>query len=402
MSRRLIAAMLPLILAGCTASQPAAPPPHIASPTDPLSLTEQERTKIGLSTDKVIVRTLPVLIEATGTVRANPNLTTPVISLVPGRVEEVKVQHGDQVKKDQELASIRSDEVGQIEAEMLTRMLELQSEKRQAALKIALAQKVYDRQKRLMDERIAARADFEQAESELQQANALASAAEEKEQALVISTKERLQLFGISAELVDRVLQNRTIELLFDISAPRDGIVTQRDADPGELVESAKPLFSISDLSKVWLVANVLESDERFMRKGLKVKVYVDSLPGESFPGVLDYIDSHIDSQTRTLAVRATIDNPHLRLKPGMFTRLSVTVDTATSLMVPEAAVQKVGETYLVYLAGENHQYRERKVKTGRNIGGYVEILSGLHPKDNVVVQGSLQLLGQSLERLSQ
>lgn len=368
----------------------------------PLVCRKRNKQKIGITTETVAVRTLPIVSEATGTVRANTNLTTPVISLAPGRVEEVLVQPGDHVSKGQILAKIRSDEVAQIQTELLTRLLELKSERRHASLKLALAQKVYDRKAKLLDEKIAAKADVDQAESELEQAKEEVLATDEKQQTLIISTKERLRLFGTSTKLVDSVVQSRHIQLVFEITAPRSGIVTDRDCDPGELVESGKALFSVADLSHVWLVANVLENSVRFVKTGLPVKVVVDSLPDESFPGVLDFVDSKVDAQTRTLPVRATIENHSLRLKPEMFARLSVQVGETTALMVPEPSVQKAGETYLVYVDEPGDFYLEKKVKIGQTTGGYVEILSGLKPHDKVVVNGSLQLLGESLQRVTQ
>ena len=326
----------------------------------------------------------------------------PIHHHVQTSIEEVLVQPGDQVTKGQVLAKIRSDEVAQIQGELLTRLLELKSEKRHATLKLALAQKVFDRKNKLLEEKIAAKADVDQAESDLEQAKEEVLATDEKQQTLIISTKERLRLFGTSTKLVDDVVKSRHIQLVFEITSPRSGIITDRDCDPGELVEGGKALFSVSDLSKVWLVANVLENNLRFVKKGLPVKVLVDSLPDESFPGVLDFVDSKVDAQTRTLPVRATIDNRSLRLKPEMFARLSVQVGETTALMVPEPSVQKAGETYLVYVDEPGDFYLEKKVKIGKTTAGYVEILSGLKPNDKVVVNGSLQLLGESLQRVTQ
>ena len=401
----LLAAILTLPLTACTEvpSAPAASKStHNVDSSEPIDLTHAQQEKIGLTTESVAVKTLPIISEATGTVRADTSLTTPVISLAPGRIEEVLVQPGDQVKKGQVLATIRSDEVAQIQSELLTHLLELRSERRMAVLKQNLAQKVFDRKLKLLEEKIAAKADVDQAESELDQAKEEVLATDEKEQTLIISSKERLRLFGSSPKLVDSVVKTRHIQLVFDIVSPRTGIITERECDPGELVEGGKNLFSVSDLSRVWLVANILENNMRFVQKGMPVKVMVDSLPDETFAGTLNFVDSKVDAQTRTLPVRATIDNSSPRLKPEMFARMSVQVGQTTALMVPEPSVQKAGETYLVYVDGPGDTYLEKKVKTGKTTGGYVEILSGLKPNDKVVVNGSLQLLGESLQRFTQ
>lgn len=104
MNRLLVTILFTMLLAGCTASEPAPPAHRTTSPSDPLNLSQQEKIKIGLTTEKVATKTLPVVIDSTGIVRSNPNMITPVISLVPGRIEEVLVQQGDQVKRGDVLA----------------------------------------------------------------------------------------------------------------------------------------------------------------------------------------------------------------------------------------------------------------------------------------------------------
>ncbi|MBX9687551.1 MAG: efflux RND transporter periplasmic adaptor subunit [Candidatus Obscuribacterales bacterium] len=391
-----------LLLFGCKKPEALEPAPHAVDSAGPLTLSKEQEAKIGFSTTAVSSKSMPLLVEATGTVKGNPNLTTPVISLVPGRVEAVFVKHGDDVKKGQILARIRSDEVGQIETDLLTKILEADAERKQAQLKINLAQKIYDRKRFLLDAKIAARADVEQAETDLDQAKAQLAAVDLKEQMHIFTAKERLRLYGIEPNIVEQVIKDKHMEVVFEVIAPRDGIIAERDCDTGELVEAAKQLFSVSDLTRIWLVANVLENNLKYIKKGLPVTVSVDSYPGESFSGKIDYIDSHLSADTRTLAVHASIDNRLGKLKPEMFARMSIEVGKTSCLMVPQEAVQRTGESSLVYLVGPDNTFVEKKVTTGRTIGSYIEILSGLTDHDTVVVNGSLQLLGLALQRLSQ
>ena len=374
---------------------------HVSS-DEPLSLDPSELQKIGLSTQTVTSHTLPVEIDVTGIIRKNPNLSTNVISLLPGRIEDVWVQHGDVVKRGKALAKIRSDEVGQIQTDLLASLLDLEAERKQAELKEAFAKKQYDRKQVLFESKIAARVEVEEAENALEQAKAEVHATEDKRIAFTSSSKERLKLYGIPEDVIDKVEKTRKIQYIFDLTAPRGGIVTERDADPGELVTSGKSLFTISDLSSVWLVANVLEDQVRLVKVGLPVRVAVESLPGEKFQGILDFVDTHVDSHTRTLAVRATIHNPGVRLKPEMFTRLHIQTGSAHALTVPLGAIQKIGDSSVVYIAQSDGRFRERKITTGRHLGAAVEVLSGLHPGDKVVVRGSLQLLGQALQRMNE
>lgn len=367
-----------------------------------IQLNDEQIEKLQVKTAPVESKHLPVELLLPAIVQANPNFTTPVISLVPGRVEDVKVQQGDLVTKGQLLARVRSDEVGQIENECLVKILELQAERKQVDVRAQLARKIYERKKLLVEAKIGARAEMEIAQSELEQAEAALQAIEDKWQSNLISTRQRLRLFGLPEGEVDRLVRTRNIQHIFAVTAPRSGIIILRDVDPGELIEADKALFQVSDLSRVWLVAQVFEKDVTKIRRGLPVRVKVDSLPKEVFSGTLDFVDSRIEPTTRTLPVRATIDNPARHLVPEMFARLIVRVDTTSALVIPAEAVQQIGESSVVYVEVSPHTYQEKKVETSRNLGDKVEIVSGLLPSDTVVVQGSVQLLGQSLERLNQ
>lgn len=386
------------LLCACEKTQ-STPTPRVAThKPGELTLSQEQAKQIGLTTMEVRTRQLPVEILVAGSVKADPTCTTPVNSLVPGRLEEVLVQQGDKIHTGQVLARIRSDEVAQQENEFLTKVLELQADRKQAELRKNLAQKVADRKRTLYQEKIAAMADVEQAEAELDEATAAVSALDDKREALIVSTKERLRLFGLGDEAIQRILKRRETQVVFDIRAPRGGIIAVRDGDPGEMIDGSKPLFVVADHTRVWLVAEVYEKDIKFIHSHTPVKVKVESFPGEEFRGILEFIDSQVDPQTRTLSVRATIDNPNFRLKPEMFARLSIEVGQAQVLVVPTKSVQRIGETSVVYVARGGGRFDERKVKTGRLLGDYLEVVDGLKSGELVVADGSLQLLGRELD----
>ncbi len=401
----LLAVVVSLQLTGCAAdSDGAASRPTQSQPEQPgfIRLTAREEQRLGLTTAAAETREVPVESTLAGVVEANTYLTTPVASLVPGRMEEVRVRVGDTVTRGQVLARLRSDVVGQLEAEFLRQNLELDADRAQLKVQADLAQKVYDRKKLLFEERIAARADLELALGELQKAQAALDALEARRQSLATGTREHLRLYGIPASETERVLKTRTIQQTFDVRSPRTGIVTGRDVDPGEMIDTSKVLFVVADLSGVWVTAQVFEKDVRTMRPGLPVRVTLDSFPGTVFPGRLDFIGTTVDAQTRTLPVRATVDNPQLRLKPQMFARMVVRTATVKALVVPAASVQKIGETNIVYVVTGKNAYAERKVQVGPTIDVYTRVVAGLRSGERVVVNGSLQLLGQELQRLNQ
>lgn len=400
---RLTIVLIAVLLSSCTLSQGNTNVVDKAIDShQKLLLTDEELARLGLTQATATVESIPVRLTLAGTIQANPNLTTPVASLVPGRIENVKVQQGDLVQKGQILARIRSDEVGELESDYLSKLVDFDADRKEAQVQVSLKEKIFNRRKVLLDEKIASRSDYELSESELEQARLDLAAVDDKRQALYRSTRERISLFGLPESELVRLNKSRTIQAVFDIRSPRAGIVIGRDADPGQTIESGKTLFQVSDLSRVWVIAQVFERDVRFVKKGLPVDVEVESFPGEKFFGIVDFIGSQIDSETRTMPIRATIANPAIRLKPEMFARIIVKTGTATGLAVPRGAVQQIGEVSVVYIAADKNHFDERQVKTGQTVGDMVEITDGLKSGERVVVNGSLQLLGQAVRRLSQ
>lgn len=367
----------------------------------PLKISQAQAQEMQLQVEPVTVHNLPVELTAPGVVEANPSLTTPVISLVPGIVEEVKVQQGDDVKRGQLLVSIHSDQVGLIEGELVSKLLELQAERRQLEVRMRLAGKIYQRKKLLYAEQIAAEADVEIAENELALEQAAVRALDEKRDAAIETTRQRLNLFGIASCEVDRIVAKRTIQHKFEIRSPRSGVVTFRDADPGEMIEGGKPLFVVADLSNVWLTAQVPEKDISLVTRGNPVRANIDSFPKEVFEGTLSFIDSKIQPETRTMAVRASIDNRQRKLKPEMFGKLTLQTDTVQAMFVPSSAVQEVGEASVVYVQIAPDEFKETRVEAGRTIGSNVEITQGLKGGETIATTGSLKLLGMALQRLS-
>jgi cobalt-zinc-cadmium efflux system membrane fusion protein len=367
----------------------------------PLKVSLAQAREMQLQVEPVAVHNLPVELTAPGVVEANPSLTTPVISLVPGIVEEVKVQQGDEVKRGQLLVSIHSDQVGLIEGELVSKLLELQAERRQLEVRMHLAGKIYQRKKLLYAEQIAAEADVEIAENELALEQAAVRALDEKRDAAIETTRQRLNLFGIASSEVERIVAKRTIQHKFEIRSPRSGVVTFRDADPGEMIEGGKPLFVVADLSNVWLTAQVPEKDISLVTRGNAVRANIDSFPKEVFSGTLSFIDSKIQPETRTMAVRASIDNRERKLKPEMFGKLTLQTDTVKAMFVPSSAVQEVGEASVVYVQVAPNEFKEIRVETGRTIGSNVEITQGLRGGETIATTGSLKLLGMALQRLS-
>lgn len=390
-----------LLLKGCASEAPLAKvetPSANTSPRSIIKLDRQEEKQLQL--DTAIVRTciLPETVEFPGQVHPDANLTTPVISLMPGRIEFVRVLLGDRVHKGEILAEIRSDEVAQVESDLLREILNLETDENTATVELKLAATLYERKKQLFQDGIAAKSDVDIAERDLQHHKAVLDSIKQKRQAAIKIAGERLRLFGVLPLEIQRLLKERAIDNTFEIVAPRDGIITERNADTGQLIDNSHGLFVVSDLSRVWIMSQIFEKDIAKIKINTPAKVTIDSYPNKIFTGKIDYINQNLDEETRTMSARVSLDNKEFLLKPNMFARITARTGNRTVIVVPQEAVQKIGETNLVYIQEKPDTFREQKVVLGQHSDGLIEIKKGLIPGQRVVTKGSLQLLGEALQ----
>lgn len=397
-----LALLLPL-LGACSETARVPPKPlHPTAEVSQLKLSPQELSKIDLSTALVETRNLPMEITVPGQVDANAELTTPVLSLVGGRLKDVAKHLGDTVRAGELVACVESDDVAQLESDLLSKVLDIESDIQQDLVEMKLCRAAYDRKKLLVDEKIAAKADLESAIHDLEKSEAALTASRGKRTAAIKSASERLKLFGVTDGEVNRLLRTNSVNNIVYIKAPRAGTIISRQANPGQQIDNSTPLFTISDLNNVWLVAQVFEQNVAAMRLGLPVTVTLDSYPNELFNGKIDYIGPKIDLDTRTLPVRASVANIKHLLKPQMFARMTLKTGDEKVLAVPCDAVQRTGDLDIVYVQVGPSSFEERRVKTGDSLGGYTQILSGLKVGEKVVVKGSLQLQGEAIQRIGQ
>lgn len=344
--------------------------------------------------------------------------------VLAGRISKLLVSLGDSVGLGQELAWIDSPEINRLAAETLLSRAQLEAEiahsqavlddeVNQSSSKHRLATAYFRRIKMLVDERIGAKKDLEMAQSELEVADTRLNAARKKRHLVLAALKEklkltmeplrhRLKLLGLKEADIERLLREKRTVVSVPICSSHKGLITDVAATVGQSVDPSNTLFVISDLSRVWIRANVYEPDIGRIRKGQIVSTTVASLPSEHFEGTLSFVASEVDPDLRTLGVCAEIANPTLRLKPGMYGQVQIhTTEPSSSVLIPREAMLQHGSTTYVFLdtpAG----FVVRTVRLGRSFGDLVEILVGLSPGDRVVVQGAFQLDGELLKRRGQ
>jgi RND family efflux transporter MFP subunit len=210
--------------------------------------------------------------------------------------------------------------------------------------------------------------------------------------AAVQSARSQLELLGVSASALENMAPGHSVSATTTVPAPIDGVVTERGANVGLNVDTATKLFTIVDLSTVWVVANVYEKNLSLVRVGSEVALTTSARPELTLRGRVAYIDPQVSADTRTAKARIEVPNPGGDLRLGMYADVIVAGASSTSTpRVPRSAVQNVGDRTVVYVANpkEPGKFIEREVRLGQSSGEQVEVVSGVKPGDVVVTEGS-------------
>jgi cobalt-zinc-cadmium efflux system membrane fusion protein len=311
----------------------------------------------------------------TATISHNQDRLFHVTPRISGRVVDVRVGVGSEVKSGAVLAMLDSTELGQAKVEYL---------KTQTFLELARTN--YEREKNLFDQKISARKDVLAAEAEYRRTEAEAR-----------MLHERLRLYGLSDQAIANL--NHAPSHYF-LTAPGAGVVIEKEITQGEVVEPAKKVFSISDLSTVWVLLNIHEKDLAKVKQDATVKIKTESYPGEVFAGKVAYIGNIVDPQSRTVLMRVAVPNPRMRLKPGMFATAEVVtgVSSSQAIMIPSSAIQKIEGKPSAFVQEKDGAFAKRPLELGREFGTSVEVKSGLKEGELVVVEGAFTLKSELLK----
>jgi RND family efflux transporter MFP subunit len=210
--------------------------------------------------------------------------------------------------------------------------------------------------------------------------------------------RQTLMNLGMTTEQVDDVVTARTAAALVEIRSPTNGLVLSRNISNGQRFEPTTELYTIADLSRVWVLADAAEGDARHFRPGARATVTQPGL-GESLQARVSSVLPRFDPDTRTLKVRLEVDNPGYVLRPDMFVDVEMPVEATAAITVPKEAVMDSGTRRVVYVEASAGIFEPRRVETGQRLGDRVEILSGLAEGDRVVVSGNFLLDSESRMR---
>ncbi|MBS1954152.1 MAG: efflux RND transporter periplasmic adaptor subunit [Cyanobacteria bacterium SZAS-4] len=367
------------------------------------------------------LRSLNFVIEATGQLQANASAVTRISAPVSGKVNTIKVSLGEVVKSGQLLASITSQEVGamitdlfktetEIESDLSRDILDIDCELEQTQAELILSQKQYERTKLLVEEKVSSLAELERTRTHLEKDQLSVTALEKKKRRIQfasdekrrmahIALEQKLTLLGMPANTIKNIMSHRDVVPAIPIQTPQAGFVLERNVNLGELVDPSRTLFVVDDIDTLWLVADIFEQDIAKVSSGQEIQFTVDSYPKEKFRGKLDFVAGTINPETRTLAVRALIANPSLKLKPKMFARMKIIAGNHTVLALPKSAIETIGSNKLVYVQKSDTIFEERRVHIGEESSELVEIVDGIKPGERVVVGGSFALHSLSLKQ---
>ena len=319
----------------------------------------------------------------TGTVQSNAYKEVPVNLIAGGITREVNAQLGEKVRHGQALATIFSTELANAQGDYLKMAAELEEH-----------HKHHQRAIELVEIGAMSREDLEGAVSKYKAA-----------QANVSTARQRLILLGMSPKAIDALRSSDNVGSLVSVPAPVSGTVISRTVNPGEVVATGKELFRVADLSSVWVMGQVYESDFAKVHVGAPAVITTAAYPGRTFTGRVSYIDPRVDQQTRTAQVRIELANPGEMLKIGMFVDVSLgaaapaVASGQPAVMVPRAAVQSIGTKQVVFVATDRPGvFVQREVSVGPETNGLATIYSGVNPGERVVTEGSFLLRAESLK----
>lgn len=418
-----------------------------AEPAGPklIKVSEKVAQQIDMRHEVIKKHALTIPLHVTGKIEPDLGKEVDVTSRINGRVKKILVAPGQEVRHGQVMAMLDSQEISDLQAELIEAkaklniaqahvereqmvynellirpktLIEAQTGFEAATVQKELAETEFHRQQGLYKEKISAQKDYLAAKALSATANAtfeqarvsyereknlfknksmlrkdlqLAEAEAAREQQHYNTLKQRLDFLGADPAMLASVIKSGKISGLVRIIAPVDGVVSHHDVAVGEVVHPDKSMFKVTDLSTVVVKADLPEVDVARVHLGGKVKVNVASYPNEVFYATVSFISEHVNPDTRTVSVRARLNNIGRKFKLQMFAEIDLEGASRDLLACPKSAVQEMDGKPVVFVR-KGEGYEERHLKLGVDSEKYYEVLSGLESGEEVVTQGSLML----------
>lgn len=338
-----------------------------------------EKQAASLKIGPVGSREFAILKTAVGTIDFNENMLVQVFSQYPGKIQKAFFNLGDEVKQGDILFTIDSPDLLQAESGLLASSGVLELQKRTLA-----------RVTGLLKAGGSAQRDVDQSTSDEQTAEGNFKAA-----------RNAVRIFGKTDAEIDQILAERKVDSTLLVPSPISGRIVARNAAPGFLTQpgNAPAPFQVADLSTMWMLANVIETDAPAYKLGQEVEVRVPAYPDDVFKGHVTNVGQMIDPNSHRQLVRSEINDPQHLLRSGMFANFVIRVgDPVRSLAVPAAGVVREGDgTMTVWATSDSRRFMKRTVKVGLQQDGWSQILDGLRPGETIVTGGAVFLSNKLL-----
>ena len=353
-------------LAGCGPRAESTSPPEPRLEGESIVFPAGSAQLDGIHSRVITLQPVPAT-QLNGRLTWNEDRTVRIYTPFAGRVERIMAQPGEKVARGQALAVIASPDFGQAQAEA-----------GRAESDYGLAEKNLARLRELESHGVAARKDLQAAEADYARLRA------ELERA-----RKKLALYGKAGIGVDQT---------YTLTSPIAGVVVEKNINPGQelrpdqMIANAPPLFVITDPATLWVQLDAAEKDLPLLRPGKAITVNAPAYRDEKFPARITAISDFLDPVTRTIKVRALLDNAHRKLKSEMYVTAEIDADGHRELLVPAKAVFFQGEKHHVFIDEGNGRYTRRTVRIGDIRQNLIEILNGLSDGEKVVTEGSLML----------
>ncbi|MDR3591747.1 MAG: efflux RND transporter periplasmic adaptor subunit [Negativicutes bacterium] len=322
---------------------------------DVVQLDAQARQLAGVQTATVTKRQLTKEIKTTGKIALNESSRAYITSRVEGRVDELYVSaEGDTITPGQVIASVYSPTY------------------------------------------IAAQEEYLLALDSVQKLRGASRDVVQLNNRLLEAAKRKLRLLNIPEGDIEQLASTRQTNDHMPVRAQFGGTVMEKTLLPGGYIMPGDKLFTLSDLSSVWLYADVYEKDIAGIRGGLPVQVTASAYPGEAFSGVVTFIAPVVDDATRTVKVRIEMANPDGKLKPNLFVNAAIGAPLGESLVIPVSSLLDTGTRKIVFVAQSEDTFVKRDIVTGQEGDGYIQVLSGLQPGETVVTAATFLIDSQT------
>lgn len=356
------------VLIGCGKGQDTTA--TAARPADPNLVVVSAEMARNFKVAPLALQAVSVQRDVPGRIEANEQLVTRIGASVTGRVTEVVVEVGARVQAGQVLAQVTSPELTNAQLAYL-----------RANSASTQAERAVERAQMLIKADVIGTAELQRREAELSIARAELRAA-----------ADQLALLGVSGSYVERLRTTGQLNSYAGIMATRSGVVIERKVSQGQVAQPGDPLFTVADLSKVWVVGALPEQDAAAVQMGQEVQIRVPALGERRFSGRVVYVSDTISPETRTLMVRTEVDNADRALKPQMLATLRIIGQPREMLAVPEGAVVRDNDRDHLFTQVAAGQFRLTPVELGPATDGVRPVLKGPAAGTPVVVDGAFHL----------